>query len=568
MIRHAKTHHSKEWETINEKAFNQKTVASYFKQPETPKVEKYPLNSQRQQKINRKLAEFISKDMRPLNIVNGEGFRDLMNELDPSYTLPSVATLRNKLIPKLQNETMTSLQRKFETIEEVSITTDGWTSPTADKYNCYTVHYIDWSENEPVLQSKILECAPFEAEKGNAVELEKETKRVTEKHKITDKVVLAVADNAKDVQKSLKLSGFAKLGCSAHKLNLAAQFGIKNCAEVEKLRTKLTKIVRLVKVSSGAKKTFTNCRKRLGYKDKGSLISYCKTRWNSFYLMVQRAVDMKDALILFFSEFKSKDLEPLNDKDWALMVEILPVMKNLYLVTNELSAEKVTTLSKVVPIVKILTEVYSLKVKESSVAKELRQKVLEGLKKQFDGIEVDDVYSVSAILDPRFKNLVFSNKARADLAIEQAKEIALEIARESDKDDQITETSEKSENNHETIENDYDDFWSNFDTKTPIPKKRAKVDQKKDIIEIEMKNYLQLPKLDRKDCPIKWWKQSGSKKFPYLFKSARKFQVMPATSVPSERVFSNAGYVLNKKRSSLTKSTANNLICLHTNLKK
>ena len=50
-------------------------------------------------------------------------------------------------------------------------------------------------------------------------------------------------------------------------------------------------------------------------------------------------------------------------------------------------------------------------------------------------------------------------------------------------------------------------------------------------------------------------------------KKIQKYLSMPATAVPSERVFSNAGYILNKRRSTLDKNVANMLVTLHTNLK-
>ena len=42
---------------------------------------------------------------------------------------------------------------------------------------------------------------------------------------------------------------------------------------------------------------------------------------------------------------------------------------------------------------------------------------------------------------------------------------------------------------------------------------------------------------------------------------ARDFLAIPATSVPSERVFSIAGQILTKRRSSITESMMNALMC-------
>lgn len=228
MIRHLTNQHLEEWNKVKEKALEQQqpSVTSFFPSPKIAKIEKYKVNSERRKKINKKLAAFIAKDMRPISIVKGVGFRELMSEMDSKYTLPTVATLRDKLIPNLHAKTTNALKDKLESIEDIAITTDGWTNGIADKYNAYTCHYIDWTKDTPVLETNILECAPFEAEKGDAEELKKEMQRVTDYFGITEKVVLSVADNAKDVQKSLKLFGGPKIGCAAHKINLSANLTI------------------------------------------------------------------------------------------------------------------------------------------------------------------------------------------------------------------------------------------------------------------------------------------------------------------------------------------------------
>ena len=77
-----------------------------------------------------------------------------------------------------------------------------------------------------------------------------------------------------------------------------------------------------------------------------------------------------------------------------------------------------------------------------------------------------------------------------------------------------------------------------------------------------------IPRLLAEDVPnnpLLWWKINQSR-FPMLSVLARKYLAIPATSAPSERLFSSAGLTIAKERSRLTPEHAANLIFLHDNL--
>ena len=51
----------------------------------------------RQETITKKLTEFICKDMRPVNISQGDGFKEFIREIEPRYTFPLVGQLPTEL---------------------------------------------------------------------------------------------------------------------------------------------------------------------------------------------------------------------------------------------------------------------------------------------------------------------------------------------------------------------------------------------------------------------------------------------------------------------------------------
>ena len=62
--------------------------------------------------------------------------------------------------------------------------------------------------------------------------------------------------------------------------------------------------------------------------------------------------------------------------------------------------------------------------------------------------------------------------------------------------------------------------------------------------------------------------QTIVKRFPKLSKLARKYLTIPATSAESERTFSDAGWILNKRRKNLESAIIADLLLLHCNCRE
>ena len=65
--------------------------------------------------------------------------------------------------------------------------------------------------------------------------------------------------------------------------------------------------------------------------------------------------------------------------------------------------------------------------------------------------------------------------------------------------------------------------------------------------------------------PLCWWREN-SKRFPTVASVARKYLLIPATSVPSERIFSASGNIVTSQRSCLKPSSVEMLTFLNSNL--
>jgi len=113
-------------------------------------------------------------------------------------------------------------------------------------------------------------------------------------------------------------------------------------------------------------------------------------------------------------------------------------------------------------------------------------------------------------------------------------------------------TSDKNKDNPTAMEN----FWKKKNSRIITP------------VKDEFQHYLslsELPALEEYD-PFKWW-TTNKTEYPVLHKLAIKYLSIPATSVPSERLFSDANNLITPQRNRLDSFLVSQLMFLKRNRK-
>ena len=129
-----------------------------------------------------------------------------------------------------------------------------------------------------------------------------------------------------------------------------------------------------------------------------------------------------------------------------------------------------------------------------------------------------------------------------------------ELAEDSGEEDDEPPAKKQRTNDHDDDNKDIDamDFLLGTSYVTPTSS--------------ELDMYIQAPTPPTKSCPLEWWRQHQST-FPKMAKLALRYLSIPATSVPSEHVFSQAWNIINSKRSRLSPENVNALAFLNVNSK-
>lgn len=222
-------------------------------------------------------------------------------------------------------------------------------------------------------------------------------KKIIDEFELSNKVSAIVSDNALNITAAIRNGGWKGIGCFTYSLNLIVQAAIK---EVSDIIAKVKKIVELFHRSSQGLKRLQETQKQMNLPEL-KLKQDVITRWNSSYEMLQRIVDIQDAVTATLALIRpdlSLDLE-----DWQIIKEIIPILKPFYEVTVEMSAEKNVTLSKVTVLCNLLEAFIARSNSFNDKVKKMLTTLQRELLSRFANLERNYLYAESTLLDPRLK---------------------------------------------------------------------------------------------------------------------------------------------------------------------
>jgi hypothetical protein len=219
-------------------------------------------------------------------------------------------------------------------------------------------------------------------------------------------------------------------------------------------------------------------------------------------------------------------------------------------VTKEISVEKQTGISKIIPLLKCMNSALGNAIMCTSIGKEFKEILQNNFLKRFCFIEKSKLIAMTTILDPRFKKLHFESPTSCSSAI---MEINLNINK------MLSNNANISPSPVSPTRSSSEDIWA-FHDRLVNDRINSQEDSFNEI-NLSLRQYLQLPVIERSENPIAFWIRNKLI-YPELYKLVVKYFSIIATSVPSERVFSKAGNTINCKRNLLDPNRVEKLIIM------
>jgi hypothetical protein len=530
---------------------------------------------------------WVTDTFQPFQVVEQPSFVRMIQAFDKTADLPDKKKVR-EMIMNLEDRLRGDLMSSVEGLV-VSITMDHWTSISGDNYTGMTIHAIDSDfhlHHHPLgmflhrgrTTSEALEVS-F-AELFNKLDLG------------MVKLFSATTDTEPKMNAfGVRLQGMdlIHLYCTDHVLQLTARevyekdtFGEGFAIAVKKARD-ITNY--LHNSSQAAAKLKEKQRDLAYYKDLGkepvkALQDVC-TRWWSTYDMIERLLYLQPAVQTMFALKEVAGHEAITDDDWDNLDMIKDVLHPFKTAQKILEGEKYVTIT-LIPLMlnEIRKQLLAISSAPIGPGSSQEKKDLAGkLLTHFNGhwgttntfrqsvtrvpgnrqVGIHPAVYIACFLDPRTKGL-----ASVDIGKQQIRERVLELMTELEEENQEAKQNSREENAEETqqsseqqnAEAKEDEFWAQLEqANVPSPQRQAASRSAERIVETEMELYLKLPQEKLQSDPLKWW-NAHKGTLPNLAYLARCYLAIPATSAPSERIFSVAQRLIDKKRNRINAEMA------------
>jgi zinc finger BED domain-containing protein 1 (E3 SUMO-protein ligase ZBED1) len=554
----------------------------------------------------------ISKNL-PFTVFEGADFARAFRALDARFIAPSRSNFVQVAQTQLLPMALESIRRFVSSVDYVAMTTDCWTSRNMQHFISCTIHGFALDDQQLALQSCVAAMIPYNHQSTGSLLAEALFTHLHE-FALDVKTVAFVADNASNMTTTFeKLKAKIptlkfRLGCVAHVLNLVVQ-NVFEAGIFPSALAKLRALVKKIGHSLPLKNALGQCqadeesdqsaKERVKSNPIRPRIDV-KTRWSSTNEMITSALRIKSSLRACTKADTAWICLDLTDDEWITLELLSQLLKPLATVTGLFSGEAQVSISIVLPIIarllrgiQVFSERNNILLMDSSLIDDIPLETLdaeidnfladeerlrgegdEGLEDALD-VVATDVPSITPLISSLWTSLNQRYKTLSSLTVLQLATVLdprwkLKYLPQCDVKKHLTEFVQGLHGDTPPTpsaqptrvssglfddEEDDDDADSNA-TASPHGS-----------VEIEVQRYLDSKTINRNDDPLVWW-HSHRHVYGRLFAAARVVLCIPASSTPSERLFSFSGNTVSTRRHRLSGESIEMCALIASNLSK
>ncbi|KAM1010700.1 hypothetical protein ACFX2C_046151 [Malus domestica] len=531
----------------------------------------YGSNNFDQRRSRFDLARMIILHGYPLDMVEDVGFKVFVKNLQPLFELVTSERVEADCmeIYVKEKQKVNDVLDKFP--GRISLSADMWASLDGAQYLCLTAHYIDdsWQLNKKILNFIVADSSDTEDKHSEIImtsliewDVDRKLSSMTfDSYSTNDNIVIRIRDRLSQ-NKLLYCNGrLFDVCCAANVLYMMFQDALEALCEIT---DKIRGSIRYVKSSQASQAKFDEIAQQVGGQSRRFLCLDNQMQWNSTYVMLEIALEYRDAFYLLHANDIVYTMCP-SDIEWDRVSVITSYLKLFVEVTNSFTKFKSPTTNLYFP---ELCEVYSQLNEWCKNPDDYIRSLAFKMRSRFEEYwqRCSLVLAVAAILDPRFKmklveyyyGKVFGSGAPSHIsgAFECVKELYNEHSNCLASLDQIVPWQVGGSSHFPGSERESGDRLSGFD-------KYIEETTQTDGTKSDLDKYLEEPAFPRHASGfdiLNWWKVHAPR-YPVLSMMARNVLGIPVSKVAKDSAFNTGGRVLDRDWSSMNPATVQALMC-------
>uniref|UniRef100_A0A8D0LB58 BED-type domain-containing protein n=1 Tax=Sphenodon punctatus TaxID=8508 RepID=A0A8D0LB58_SPHPU len=379
------------------------------------RCQKYPASHPRARILAREATRFFAVTMLPFSFVATKAFRRYVSFLCPRWEVPSQEYFATKALPELCHIIRCSIQNALHHCEGdvVHLAVSLWSSLSLHEYLSVTAHWLSRDSNGNLGRKQaILSLRAFK--KGYKAENVQHHLNTIIEDWLTPlklSVGFVVTDNATKVRNAIQQSGFTRVPCFVHCINLVVQAFLHGDTQLEFLLSRCRKLTARFSRSAMSRRVLKNISVQLSLPKQHLLREVKIPRWSSTFLMLQR---LQHIYVEGPPAMKEDAAEHITPSQWSLLKDLIQLLKPLCEATDIVSKDT-ATLSQYMILVQLieyriseLAEEFESAGRGNSV--QLARKLVTVLQenKYLSDMRSTQHARVASFLDARFKATAYS----------------------------------------------------------------------------------------------------------------------------------------------------------------
>ncbi|KAM4652186.1 E3 SUMO-protein ligase ZBED1-like [Discoglossus pictus] len=500
------------------------------------------------------VADFIVRDLMPVEIIEGEGFTQMLSILDPTYKPPAASFLAHTILKEMYIQAKMKMVELVKTLQDCSVSLDLWKHSGSLSYLTLTIHYVDegFESKNKVLSSRIM-SEDLTADNVKLMLLD-----VAEEWGIHDNTSYAVGLNSPSVKMAASKVGWKSLPCVGQVLRSCIEAVLQHPT----IQNTLDKFRRLIGTifSSATQSEELNTHEPV-LKVHLKMFLRDGTKWYSIYTLLQSIVDHA-TFIKDISETMHDGIV-LQQEDWSILQDVVGILKPLAIATSTFTKDQFSGLSLVKPVItSLLYKHLAPNEWDSEFSKIIKKAIHEDLSFKYSDSEVNQVLNLACALDPRFRGLDFLSQPDRVETLHLLKLEASNLAKVQPNESICT--TPDALNSRPPVKKAKQDSGIEFLLGDLCNMRNSSASTVNQQAEQEISSFQTSEASSLCQDPLQWWKMHHTQ-YPLLARAARKLLAIPATSVPTSWLFTDAGVAVYRKRSALIAEHVDMLLFLNGN---